>query len=89
MTKALLLGSVVGVLVPIGCWIINAVFKVTFGTWTMIVWPSSIFLVATAGRENTAIGWLICGLAVLANAFLFSLLGLGAAFIWRLLASKA
>jgi hypothetical protein len=49
---------------------------------TGVVWPSSIFLLATCGHEDTLQGWTIVAISVAANAFLYSLLG-GMASVFR------
>jgi hypothetical protein len=49
---------------------------------TGVVWPSSIFLLATCGHEDTLQGWTIVAISVAANAFLYALLG-GMASVFR------
>jgi hypothetical protein len=49
---------------------------------TGVVWPSSIFLLATCSHEDTFQGWIIVAISVAANAFLYALLG-GMASVFR------
>ncbi len=49
---------------------------------TGVVWPSSIFLLAICGHEDTLQGWTIVAISVAANAFLYALLG-GIASVFR------
>lgn len=43
------------------------------GPWIVIVWPSSIWLLATLGIEDTPRAYLFIGMAILANAMLYAL----------------
>jgi hypothetical protein len=40
-----------------------------------VAWPSSVFLLATCGHEDTLQGWTIVAISVVANGFLYALLG--------------
>lgn len=40
-----------------------------------VVWPSSVFLLATCGHEDTLQGWMIVAISVAANGSLYALLG--------------
>lgn len=52
---------------------------VLFGTWTLYVWPSSIFLLATDGHEHDPSAVVILAMSFLANGILY---GVGGALVW-------
>jgi hypothetical protein len=49
---------------------------------SVVVWPSSVFLLATCGHEDTLQGWIIVAISVGANAVPYALLG-GIASVFR------
>jgi hypothetical protein len=79
IVRAGITSAVVGtVVVPGGCILVYQCFEVVFGTWTMCIWPSSIFLLATDGRENGLFAWSVLLLAVMANGLLYGAVGAAA-----------
>jgi len=88
MIKIVFSGAAIGTLVPILCWTINVLYKVTFGSWTFWIWPSSIILLGTAGDEHSKTSIAICTIAVLGNSCLYSLLAFLLALLLRAIGVK-
>jgi hypothetical protein len=77
--RAGIASAVVGtVVIPGGCILAYECFKIVFGTWTICIWPSSIFLLATAGRENGWFAWSVVLVAVVTNGILYGAVGAAA-----------
>jgi hypothetical protein len=89
MLRITLMGSSLGLAVPLGCWALNLIWNVTFGSWTVWIWPSSIFLLATDGGER---GWAavsIDAISVAANVLLYALVAFLLAVVFRKLRFKS
>jgi hypothetical protein len=77
IVKWILTFALVGLLIPIFCWVLSYSFRFLFGLWTVIIWPSSIILMATSGNEKSLGSFLIAVVAVVINMILYA--GIGAA----------
>ncbi len=85
MVKALTIGFFLGLTTALASILVNASFKVVFGSWTLWIWPSSIFLLGTAGAERTTFAVMLMAVAVLINGLLYA----GLAFVlWKLLPAR-
>lgn len=54
----------------------------------VVVWPSSLWLLATDGIGGTPRAYLFVGMAVLANMILYAVLGGAAWRVWRSLGAR-
>jgi hypothetical protein len=91
LVKWLKVSAVLGILSPV-CWFLA---QATFGSdtrmqWKIlyplervirVIWPSSIFLLATDGIEGTPTAYLFIFISVAANVILYLLVGFA---VWRL-----
>jgi hypothetical protein len=85
MRNALTIGFFLGLVTAIASVLVNASFKVVFGSWTLWIWPSSIFLLGTAGAERTSFAIMLMAVAVFINGLLYA----GLAFVlWKLLLAR-
>lgn len=82
---ALLLAGALGVAVPLCCWLACR-WTHLFPTWTVYIWPSSIFLMATDGHECEPISCLVAAISVGANAALYGIIGMTGYWIFRRIA---
>jgi hypothetical protein len=79
MLKAPTVGFFLGITTALVSILVNALFKVVFGSWTLWIWPSSIFLLGTAGTERTSFAIMLFAAAVLSNGLLYA----GVTFVLR------
>jgi len=56
---------------------------------TEVLWPSSFWLLATSGAENTIEGWVIVAMSVAANAALYALIGAAISSFRRRLSTQS
>lgn len=85
MRNTLAIGFFLGLTTAVALLLVNASFKVVFGSWTLWIWPSSIFLLGTAGAERTSFAMVLMAVAVLINGLLYA----GLAFVlWKLLLAR-
>lgn len=77
MWRAPTIGFFLGLTIALGSIFVNVLFKVVFGSWTIWIWPSSIFLLGTAGAERTGFSVILMAAAVLINGLLYA----GLAFV--------
>jgi hypothetical protein len=77
------MGSSLGAAVPLICWVLNTFLNVTFGSWTLWIWPSSLFLLSTDGAEHSKYSIIVLAVSVLINILLYSLIALLLAFFFR------
>lgn len=76
MKKFVIAGGLVGLVIPFIFWGVYWAFDHIFGAEAVLFWPSSIFLMATAGHENTWGAFQIAAISVTVNVALYSLIGL-------------
>jgi hypothetical protein len=67
--------AIVGFIVPVAYLLGFEIFNYTMNKVWMLIWPSSIFLMATDGSEGTPGAYLIIAESSLANIILYSILG--------------
>ena len=72
--KAFLWGAGLGIAVSLCCWFASFRWGVLFGSWTVCIWPSSIFLLVTDGHEREFSSYLVVAGSVLANAALYGII---------------
>jgi len=88
MLKITLIGSSLGAVVPLVCWVLNSLLKVTFGSWTLWICPSSIFLLSTDGAEHSLFSNLELVISILTNVLIYSLIAFVLALILHKLGVK-
>ena len=75
-----IIGLIVGLGVALGCILLNRLFHVVFGTWTLLLWPSSIILMGSADNETTRFATVSLLIAVFANGLIYSVVAFA---IWK------
>ena len=65
----------VGLVVPVTYLLGFGIFDYTMNDVWMLIWPSSIFMLATDGSERTLGSYLIIAESILANILLYSVFG--------------
>jgi len=71
---AVLAGAVIGGLIPLLYFTVHPIQEFIAGSSRgMLLWPSSILLMATDGREHELISYEIIGISVLVNIILYAL----------------
>lgn len=85
LQRVLVFSATAGGGVPVLSWAAYYFLKITFGSWTTYVWPSSVILMATDGHERSPFSLLVAGIAVLGNVILYMLVGAAAWYATRAL----
>jgi hypothetical protein len=73
MHRVPLIAACVGVSVPLICYSAAYVFDLSFATWTLIIWPSSLMLLAIVHPGPSAI--VLQGISVLINGIIYAAVG--------------
>jgi hypothetical protein len=72
MRRYISVGATIGLAIPFLLWAVGGVGHI-YGGW---LWPSSILLLLTDGRETAPISWFIILFAIFTNLVLYSIYGL-------------
>ena len=75
----MLVGGALGTIVPIIAWWRYYFYDYLFGSAVVMLWPSSIVLMATDGHEHDPDVWVIIAIALLSNIILYAAI---AALLW-------
>lgn len=75
MGKLVLILATIGLVVPISSIMATKHFHILYPSWIIYVWPSSIFLMATDGFENTTYSTVITMISVAVNMGLYCTVG--------------
>jgi hypothetical protein len=75
------ISAIIGIFVAVAFFLAGRLFGLDYPVFRLseILWPSSIFLLATDGSENTIGSYLIVATAIVANGIVYSLAG---AILW-------
>jgi hypothetical protein len=85
MLKTLIIGFCIGLTTAVGSMLIHLIFNVVFASWTLWIWPSSVFLIGTAGAEHSSFAIMTLAIAILLNGIIY----LGVAFVfWKLILER-
>jgi hypothetical protein len=71
--------ALVGLLIPLALWGRYLLFGTLYRRWVMFVWPSSLVLMATDGREGTWFARWVLLLAMTLNVMAYAVVG---TFLW-------
>lgn len=77
LRRTIAASAVLGALVPLSCWGAYYLFRVTFGPWTTLIWPTSVILLADDGHDATLFA--VSAVALFGNVILYMAIG---AFVW-------